>query len=202
MKRKRKTAGELSLKASADTTKYDSLEVGHALCDDVGTQLELCGQNHKDKITQDQFCVVMVIAKDPLIKNLMRRKFYAWPYLPSPRPNQSVFLYSKHLGCIVKRLWVLPDPFCMAALSEKTFVHDCWRNMKRWSDAFFKHNFWETIREEHNITMLSEQEYLDAERKKLVEPSGEKFNPVLTETFDFSKVALKKIIDPDLAFSN
>src|ERR1700704_428102 len=101
----RQTAGELSLKAKSDTTKYDALEIGHALADDIMPQLRQCIENHKTIIDENEFCIVMLISKDTLISNLQRRKFYAWPFLPKPRPNQSVFLYNKGLDRITHRLW-------------------------------------------------------------------------------------------------
>src|SRR5580693_4718024 len=118
MIKKRKTAGELSKKALSDTTKYDAREVGHAMADDIEKHLYEAAKNYHDMIDENEFCVVMVVAKDPLIKhNLVRRKFYCWPYLPSPRPNQAVFLYNKLAGRITKRLWVLPSDMVMAELS-------------------------------------------------------------------------------------
>ena len=103
---KRVTAGELSRKAIADNTKYNALEVGHALANDIMPHLRECIENHKTIIDENEFCIVMLISKDPLITNLMRRKFYAWPYFPKPRPNQSVFLYNKGLDQITHRLWI------------------------------------------------------------------------------------------------
>src|SRR5208337_4131248 len=99
-KKQRKTAGELANKALSDTTKYDALEVGHALADDIEKHLYESVRKHRDIIDELEYCVVMIVAKDPLIHNLQRRKFYCWPYLPSPRPNQAVFLYNKTLDRI------------------------------------------------------------------------------------------------------
>src|SRR6185369_1850791 len=96
------TAGELAKKALSDKTKYDSLEVGHAMADDIAIHLREAIEKHRNIIDDKQFCVVMIIAKDPLIKNLIRRKFYCWPYLPKPRPNQAVFLYNKVKDKITK----------------------------------------------------------------------------------------------------
>src|SRR5260221_14287071 len=107
------TAGQLANKALSDTTKYDALEVGHALADDIHKHLWESIRLHHEIIDENEFCVVMVIATDPLIKNLQRRKFYCWPYLPKPRPNQAVFLYNKQLDKITKRLWVLPSDMVM-----------------------------------------------------------------------------------------
>lgn len=134
----RVSAGELSKKALSDTTKYDSLEVGHALADDIMPHLRQCIENHRPIIDEEEFCIVMVIASDPLIKNLQRRKFYAWPYLPSPRPNQSVFLYNRALDRITHRLWILPSAMVMAELHDLSIVDKRYQTMKAWSDAFYK----------------------------------------------------------------
>ena len=119
---RRVSAGELSRKAMADTTKYNALEVGYAMADDIEKHLYESVEKYKNMIDEKEFCVVMVVAKDPLIKNLTRRKFYCWPYLPKPRPNQAVFLYNKDLGRITKRLWVLPSDMVMAELASLQIV--------------------------------------------------------------------------------
>ncbi len=195
----RKTAGELAVKALSDNTKYDALEVGHALSDDIEKHLYESIQKHKNIIDENEFCVVMVISTDPLIKNLQRRKFYCWPYLPSPRPNQAVFLYNKGLDRIVKRLWVLPSAMVMAELTEMQFVDKRYQTMQAWSIAFMKGSFWEYIRYEHEITMLSEREYFLANRQKLIEAGCKIPDSSFSEPFDFSKVAIEKIIDTKTA---
>lgn len=199
---KRKTAGELSVKASSDSTKYNALEVGHALTDDIKTHLELCIETHNKIINEDEYCICFVIASDPLIKNVMRRKFYAWPYLPSPRPNQTVFLYSKKQDKIVKRLWVLPNAATMAELSELHHVHPKYQTMQAWSTAFFKGTFWEYIRFEHQIDMLSEKEYLEANREKLIKAGCKEVNLDFSDPFDFSKISIDQIVDTQTAVAN
>ncbi len=200
--KERKTAGELSKKALADTTKYDALEVGHALADDIPSLLRESIELYKNIIDEPEFCVVMVIAKDPLIKNLMRRKFYCWPYLPKPRPNQAVFLYNKALDQITKRLWVLPSDMVMAELAgTNIIVHKKYQTMQAWSVAFFKGTFWEFIRYQHNIDMPSEQEYFLAHRDELIKCGGKIPGSTDTESFDFSKISIKKIIDTQQAVS-
>lgn len=196
------TAGELSKKAFADTTKYDALEVGHALADDIGVHIRECIENHKNIINENEFCIVMIIAKDPLIKNLQRRKFYAWPYLPSPRPNQAVFLYNKGLDQITKRLWVLPSDMVMSELAGTSVIVDKrYQTMQAWSVAFFKGTFWEYIRHEHGINMPSEHEYFLAHRQELINFGCQIPEPGFTEAFDFSKVAVEKIIDTKTAIA-
>lgn len=191
----RQTAGELSKKAFADTTKYDAREVGHALSDDIGIHLRQAIENHKEIINEQEFCVVMVIATDPLIKNLMRRKFYCWPYLPKPRPNQAVFLYNKMFDRITKRLWVLPSAMVMAELTESIVVHKQYQTMQAWSMAFMKGTFWDYIRHEHDITMLSEHEYFLAHREELIKAGCQMPGPGDTDPFDFGKISIEKIVD-------
>ena len=191
------TAGELSKKAASDTTKYDALEVGHAISADIAAQLRESIEKHRHIIDENEFCVVMLIGTDPIIKNCIRRKFYCWPYLPKPRPNQAVFLYNKGLDKITKRLWVLPSAMVMAELAgTDIIVHKRYETMQAWSVAFFKGTFWEYIRHEHGINMPSEHEYFLAHREELIKAGCKIPGPTDTDPFDFSKLTIKKIIDP------
>lgn len=196
----RKTAGELSKKALSDTTKYDSREVGHALADDIGVHLRESIEKHRNIIDENEFCVVMLISKDPLISNLMRRKFYCWPYLPKPRPNQAVFLYNKGLDRITKRLWVLPSDMVMAELAATNIiVHKQYQTMQAWSVAFFKGYFWEYVRYDQKIDMLSEHEYFLKHRDELIKAGCKLPDSTFSETFDFSKISIEKIVDTKTA---
>ena len=190
------TAGELAHKASQDNTKYLALEVGHAMCHDVDFQLRECIEKHRNIIDEDEFCIVRVIAEDNLIKNCKRIKYYAWPYLPSPRPNQSAFLYNKQRDCITHRLWVLPDSRVMAFLSSTLeFVPKEYLTMQAWSVAFFKGVFWEYVRYDQNITMLSEHEYFLENREKLIKAGCQLPNSNSSEPFDFSKIHIENVVD-------
>lgn len=196
----RKTAGELSKKALSDTTKYDSREVGHALADDIGVHLRESIEKHRNIIDENEFCVVMLISKDPLISNLMRRKFYCWPYLPKPRPNQAVFLYNKGLDRITKRLWVLPSDMVMAELAATNIiVHKQYQTMQAWSVAFFKGSFWEYVRYDQKIDMLSEHEYFLKHRDELIKAGCKLPDSTFSEPFDFSKISIEKIVDTKTA---
>jgi hypothetical protein len=203
-KKTRISAGELSRKALADETKYDALDIGHAMADDIGVHLEECIETHLKYADEegghpyqalDQFCVVMVIAKDNLIKNVIRRKFYCCPFLPSPRPNQAVFLYSKASGRITKRLWVLPSDMVMAELAELAIVDKRYKTMQAWAVAFFEGKFWEYIRYESGTTMVSQQEYLSQHREELIQSGCKLLDPDYTKAFDFDKIHIKKVID-------
>ena len=195
----RKTAGELSKKALSDRTKYDAREVGHAMTDDIAQHLYESVAKYHDIIDENEFCVVMVVAKDPLLKNLIRRKFYCWPYLPSPRPNQAVFLYNKQLGKITKRLWVLPSDMVMSELSSIPVVDKRYKTMQAWSVAFFEGKFWEYIRYENNIDMPSEHEYFLQHREKLIKAGCKVPDSSYSEPFDFSKIHIKQIVDTTTA---
>jgi hypothetical protein len=213
--KKRISAGELSRKALADTTKYDAREVGHALADEIMPQLRQCIENHKNIIDENEFCIVMLISKDPLITNLMRRKFYAWPYLPKPRPNQSVFLYNKGLDRITHRLWILPSDMVMAELHDLSHVDKRYQTMKAWSDAFYKgwkyekvsnsfintdpFYFWNFVRTDQKIDMPSEHEYFLKHREELIQAGCKLLDATYSEAFDFSKIEIKQIVDTQTA---
>ncbi len=191
----RKTAGELAKKAKSDNTNYNVLEVAHAICDDIPSRIRESIEIYKNMIDEEEFCVVMQYATDPLFDNAMRRKFYCWPYLPSPRPSQSVWLYNKSLDCVVKRLWILPTASKMARLSSDFLVPKEYQTMQAWSVAFFTGRFWEYIRHEHDINMPSETEYLNAHREELVKAGCKEPSSRIAEPFDFSKIHVKNVID-------
>ena len=196
------TAGQLSNKLAKDTTKYNALEVGHYMAESIEGQLYKAAHTYESMIDEDEYCVVMIIAKDPLIKNAIRRKFYCWPYLPSPRPNQSVFLYNKRRGRLTKRLWVLPSDMVMAELSSLAVVDKRYKTMQAWSIAFFEKKFWEYIRYEHGIDMLSETEYLSKHREELIKAGCQVPASHDPEPFDFSKIHIKKVVDSDIPIIN
>jgi hypothetical protein len=199
---KRKTAGELSLKAASDSTKYDYLEAGYALTDDILGHLLTCARTYRPIFNEPEYCVGYVLAGDPLIQNVMRRKFFCMLYLPSPRPNQSIFLYNKLKDQITKRLWVLPNAATMAQLSESSHVDKKYQTMKAWSDAFFDGNFWHSIRKQHDIDMLSEIEYLNANREKLIQAGCKEVDSTFSQPFDFSKISVNKVVDSEAAIIN
>jgi hypothetical protein len=71
--------------------------------------------------------------------------------------------------------------------------------MQAWSVAFFKGTFWEYIRHEHDINMPSEHEYFLSHRQELIEAGCKVPDPSYTEPFDFSKIAIEKIVDTQTA---
>lgn len=195
-KKRRETAGELTKKAIADSTNYNLLELGYAICEDVPKELRKCIENHKDIINEDQWCIVRQKASDQLLSALIDYKYYAWPYLPKPRPEQNVFLYDRRKDDIIKRLWTLPSPARMAQLASTTsFVPEIYQKMQAWSIAFYKGTFWEYIRYESGITMPSEHEYFLEHREELIKAGCKIPDADSTEPFDFSKIHIKKVVD-------
>lgn len=191
---KRKTAGELSLKALSDTSRYDGREVAEAQMHDIIPQVMENAHAHIHKIDEEEFFVIMVRAGDPLIPTLVRQKFCSYPYMPSPRPEQAVFLYNKARDDI-KFIWSLPPAKVMAALSEATLVSNKWKRSKGWCDAFFDHSFWTHIRSQHKFDHLSEIEYLKANREKLIKAGCKETKPTAPDPFDFGKVSVDQVID-------
>lgn len=199
----RKTAGELSHKAQTNLTDYNCLEIGHAITDDITEEMRECRTIYNKIYDEEEYCIVRISATDCLISNAKRYKYYAWLYLPSPRPDQTVFLYNKTKDMFVKRLWTLPSAARMAQLaSTNTIVPKLYQDMQAWSVAFYKGTFWEYIRYQHNIDMLSEREYFLAHREELIKAGCQVPNSSTTNPFDFSKISIEKIVDTQTASVN
>lgn len=208
---KRKTVGHEAYKASQDKTKYDSREIGHALVEDnsVANNLLQCAHRHREIFQEEEYFVGFVIASDPLIKGVMRRKFFALLHLPSPRPEQAIFLYNKTKDQFTKRLWILPaacsinpDAWTMERLYVTPNVPKEYQTMKRWTHYFYDGTFWESIRKEHNIKHLSEHEYLQVNRDKFVQAGAKDVDPSTSQPFDFTKVTIEKIVDTKTALTD
>ena len=191
MSETRMTAGQLSLKAAADNTKYDPYDIGYELSEkEVLKNVLICAENHVDTFDEDEYCIVMLVASDCMLKNLVRMKYYAWPYLPSPRPNQSVFLFNKKTQKM-KFLWSLPNPEIMARLSESIVVKKELKRMKGWCDSFYDFSFWHHIRDQHKINMPSESEYLILNREKLIQAGCKIPDSTYSETFNCANILSK-----------
>ena len=188
------TAGAKSLKAASDSSYYDGIEVAEAQLWDAPKQVIECAHRHSHIFDEEEYFVVMVRASDPLIHGLVRQKFYAYMYLPSPRPEQAVWLYNKITGTI-KFMWSLPPAKVMAAISEAQFVSKKWERTKGWCQAFFDGRFWQHIRDQHKINHLSEHEYLLKHKPALIQASGDNTKSLGSDTFDFSKITVNKVVD-------
>jgi hypothetical protein len=193
---RRHTAGYLSKKAKEDSTNYNLIEIGHAIVDGIHEELRKCREIYNLKFNEDEYCLVRQCANDCLITNVKRYKYFGYLYLPSPRPDQTVFLYNKPLDIITKRLWTLPSAARMAQLAVTTSpVPENYQEMQAWSIAFFKGKFWEFIRWQHKIDMLSESEYLTQHRDELIKAGCKLPYSPFSEPFDFSKIGIKQVVD-------
>lgn len=193
-----KTAGELCLKAASDSTRYDNLEVAEAALTDVPAQLYECARSHASILNEPEFCVVLVRASDPLLENVVRKKTYAWLFLPDPRPEQACFIYRKKDDSL-KLLWSLPSAKVMAVCSEMANVAPRWKSTKRWCDYFYSGDFHNLIRKEHQLSLLSQKEYLNANREKLIQAGCQHFEASGSNPFDFSKITTNQIVDTKTA---
>ena len=194
----RKSAGEISQSCSQDETKYDNLEVAHALLDDTLEQLFICAEKYEKVFDEKEFFLVLLIASDPLIKNVRRHKYYAFLYLPSPRPQQVVFLYNK-VTQKIRRIWSLPDAKVMATISTMDYVAPQWQETKGWCDAFFDGTFFEYIRKSNAFLHLSEAEFLDLHREELLKTGIKDGSSLPPQPFDFEKIKIDHIIDTKTA---
>lgn len=208
----RKTVGETAYKLKFDTTNYDVKEIGHALVDDgsIAKNLEECIQKHCDIFDEEEFCAGYVIASDPLIQGVMRRKFFATLFLPSPRPEQAIFHYNKRKDEL-KFLWCLPAatstrqfdetipkserPWTMERLYVTPYneLPQGYKRLKQWTEAFYDGVFWHFIRKQHNIEMLSEYEYLKLHREKLIKSCGDNVTSLIPDSLDIADVAIKQV---------
>lgn len=189
-------AGALDRKIRQDSTKYKSMEAAHGICEEIPKQLEECARRHHCIINEPEFFLVMLIGDDPIIHTVIRRKFYAWAFLPEPRPNQSVWIYRK-ADQSTDLLWALPEPETMAYLSTMGLIADKWRRMKRWCDYFYSGRFSSFIRKEFDKPdWLTEKEYLNKHAAELRQSLPDNSGSLRPETLDSCKVAGHEI--PDL----
>ena len=79
--------------------------------------------------------------------------------------------------------------------STYTLVPKEYQEMQAWSVAFYNKTFWEFIRYQHNIDMLSEHEYFLKHREELIKAGCKLPDSSVPEPFDFSKVQIEKIVD-------
>lgn len=189
------TAGEAEKKIREDRTVYKAMEVAEAACHDIMQQVEICADTHHHIIDEPEFFVVMLLGDDSVLKTVTRRKFYAYPFLPSPRPNQSVWAYYKKSKSL-QFLWALPEPMTMAALSTMTAVDPAYRNMKMWSDWFYSGRFSHYVREFfHKQHWVTEKQYLRAHSAKFIEAMKNRDSRLGADTTNSLDVDVQKLID-------
>jgi hypothetical protein len=83
----------------------------------------------------------------------------------------------------------------MAVVSEMPTVDKKWHLTKYWCDLFFTPHFFEGIRKQHSISMQSEDEILNAYSAEMGKPRADQVICPIADTFDFSKIAVEKVVD-------
>jgi hypothetical protein len=171
------------------------LEVAHAVCETTIEDLRECATIHNPIFDMDEYYIVLVLVKDSMDDKLTRRKFYGYPFMPKPRPDQSVWLYNKKSDKIV-RLWVLPNAATMAYISERSWVAPRYETMKQWSDAFFAKKFWEFIRQQQKRNdLLSEDEALALNFDELIQRGEDDIDSIRAKPLDSIKAEAEEFID-------
>ena len=167
----RKTAGELeNYLRSKETDNYSHFDLGYTFSNTkIQEGIEECVNLHWNTFHESihQFCVVCFLAfGEGSLAHVVRTKFCAVPYLPSPCPLQSVWLIDKRTEK-GKLLWSLPHAERITEISEEFSFDPHALRMKQWADWFFMGAsvFWENIRKMHGISMLSDSEHNNRNRK-------------------------------------
>lgn len=187
------TAGVLANRALANDDE-DAWDMARTWTKDILSEVWKCVDHAKKNCPDPEFCVVMLYARDCVIKNAIRRKFYAWPWMPQPRPSQSVWLYRKSSDDI-QGLWCLPEAYSMARLSEDISIPKEYHNMSAWCRSFFSGTFSQDIRKQAGIDLLTEEEYTRKFHPELLKTGKTSVNDSLfsgADPFDFSKPFVKQ----------
>lgn len=197
------TAGEIQNKLNQDVTIYDQMEVAFASLEGYTEELQKCALSNNpifEAVGLDDYCIVAPLVKDPLLVNVVRRKFYAWPCMPQPRPNQTVFYYNWRLDKLT-RLWVLPNAATMAYISELAVVAPRYQTMQEWSDAFFAHKLWSFVKSQHTLPLYQDRDFEALHGEKFRKLLLQMEAPLDTETPDDGKISFDEIVDTVKAVS-
>ena len=180
----RETAGALANRALKNDSQ-DAWDMAKEWTKDIIPEVWKCIDMHKPICPDKEFCVVMLYADDSLIPNCIRRKFYAWPWMPKPRPRQTVWLYRKESDDI-QGLWSLPEAETMARLATDGNIPKEFTNLARWCRSYFRWTFSRDIRKEYRIDLLTEEEYNARFLPDFTQPVHNNSVADLPNTFDFS----------------
>jgi hypothetical protein len=184
----KETLGEKYHKVKQDSTKYDPLDMAFGMLEKVPQELINCAQRHKSIFDEEEYFIGYVISDDPILKGIRRKKYYALMFMPTPVPEQAIWLYNKVLDTY-RFMWCLPAPWPMANYASLIHVDKKKARMKAWCKSYFDGTFWETIRSMHGIEHLSEHEFRLKHRDKIPDFVVDHVNACLTEPFDFGKVS-------------
>lgn len=179
------TAGALANKALSNDNQ-DGWDLAREWTKTVIPEVWKCIDIHKPICQDKEFFVIMLYADDCMIPNCIRRKFYAWPWMPKPRPRQSVWLYRKETDDI-QGMWSLPNAELMARLAtdDHSKIPKEYTNLAVWCRSFFKGTFPQDIRKFYKIDLLTEEEYNSRFLPELVQPVQNNLFGEGPDAFDF-----------------
>lgn len=196
---KRKKAGQLNAELRKETCPYEAGEVVQEMTKDIPEQLYQCARNHREVIDEPEYCVIMLLRKEPHLENIIRHLYFAWPYMPKPRPDQSVFIYNKAKDSL-DLLWTLPPAHALAMLSEMQVVDQGYFNMKKWCDLYWdelkgKRVWAEEIRKWTGCKLETEDEFLKAHSEELAKLSLNFPDSGGSDSLNFTVVDGQKVSD-------
>jgi len=119
----RKTAGQVSQELSQkhpDT--LNPIELEQAMHSDYEKSVYECIAIHKKTWNQD-FYVIVLTKKEPLMTNIIRHYYYGRLSCPTPDYDQTVYFYNKD-NDIIEFLWTIPSRDACMYLKENSLLVD------------------------------------------------------------------------------
>lgn len=123
----RETVGKLSSELLIKSAQpIDPIEQGRVMTEDYLDNLLECCNTYK-KTTTDNFYMVVITKKEPLMPNVLRNYFFARRSCPTPDYDQAVYKYDARDETI-EFLWVIPSKWTCLYLREhaKEVVAEEW----------------------------------------------------------------------------
>lgn len=103
---KRKTVGEESLKRLLNPEAQHVIDTEREVNKEYYKEISKCIDNHPNM--KDPYYIVVLIKKERLMENVVRRYFIARESLPTPQWDQTVWRFDPSCGDL-RFIWCLPD---------------------------------------------------------------------------------------------
>ena len=115
---KRDTVGKLATDLlSKDPVSRDPIELTNELLTDYEKELRLCIDRHIRDYGMEDFYVIVITKKEPLLENVLRHYFFARRSCPTPDYDQAVYKYTLKNDHI-EFLWVIPSKDACLTLTQ------------------------------------------------------------------------------------
>ena len=119
----RKTVGQISSElAIKQPDTQDPIELEREMHSDYEQKIDECIALHKKKWTQD-FYIIVITKKEPLMPNVIRNYFYGRLSCQTPDYDQTVYFYDQESD-IIEFLWVIPSKDACLYLKENALLVD------------------------------------------------------------------------------